>query len=440
MWPTAYPGRRRAGDPGSVPAGAAMTALRSVVAYLASMLRCAEMVYIIVQAGIWHSFYTAAPWRLAAPALTVAWSAVVVAWLRQRRPSAALACVDSALYLALALAAQACVPPAVRDDTFSWLVISMSGQVMFPAWYATSAVSVLIALVSPAAYLAGAALQPAADLRTAVAAAALLLVVGLAHVHLRRVLYGRALAADAGLAEADQAARKRYALLRATIERREHERLVHDTVLNMLTALARAGGQPAAGAADRCQQDVALIEAALASPDDQAGDSRRLQGDLLAEVRAVADGMRARGLTVHFDAGAGAGAGAGADAGDGGAGLPAVPAPVVAAISAAAREALANVAEHARTGEAWVTVRRTGGVVMVTVRDAGKGFDPAGVGHARLGLRRSITERTAECGGRATVRSAPGRGTEVLLCWPAPERPGQLARADHAPVPADSPW
>jgi signal transduction histidine kinase len=176
--------------------------------------------------------------------------------------------------------------------------------------------------------------------------------------------------------------------------------------------------------------------------------------------------MRARGLTVHFDADADADAdaGAGADAGDGGPDLPVVPAPVVTAISAAAREALANVAEHARTGEAWVTVRRTGGVVTVTVRDAGKGFDPAGVGQLRLGLRRSITERTVECGGQATVRSAPGRGTEVSLCWPAtsgqaagpgqvPAGPGQVpagsipvsaesghVTAGHASVPADSSW
>jgi signal transduction histidine kinase len=457
MWPTGFPGRRRAGDTDDVPAGAAMTTLRSVVAYLACMLRCAEIAYIVVQVGIWHSFYTAAPWRITAPVLIAVWSAVLVAWLRRRGPSAPLACADFAVYAALAVAAQACVPPAVRDDTFSWLVISMSGQVMVPAWYAPTALSVLIGLISPAAYLAGALLQPAADIRTAAAAAALLLVVGLSHVYLRRVLYGRAAAADAGLEEADQAARERYALLRATIERREHERLVHDTVLNTLTALARTGGQPGAGAAaaaaSRCQQDVTLVEAALGSPGDLTGDSGRNPLDLLGELRAVSDRMRARGLTVHFDAGAGAAAAAGA--GDGGAagagaaggasdagGAP-VPARVVTAISGAAREALVNVAEHAGTGEAWVAVRRAAGRVLVTVRDTGAGFDPAAVGPTRLGLCRSIAERTAECGGQATVRSAPGAGTEVLLSWPAPadaDWPAGQVTADRAPVTVDSPW
>jgi len=38
---------------------------------------------------------------------------------------------------------------------------------------------------------------------------------------------------------------------------------------------------------------------------------------------------------------------------------------------------------------------------------------------ARLGVRRSITERVEDWGGSAWVRSAPGEGTTVSLCWPA---------------------
>ena len=74
-------------------------------------------------------------------------------------------------------------------------------------------------------------------------AAVLLLMVGLVHSLGRRALYGRAAAADAALDEADQAASEQYAILSRNIERREHERLLHDTVLNTLTALARAGGR-----------------------------------------------------------------------------------------------------------------------------------------------------------------------------------------------------
>ena len=56
----------------------------------------------------------------------------------------------------------------------------------------------------------------------------------------RRLLYRRATADDTELDRADRAAREQYAVLSGTIERREQERLVHDTVLNTLTALARA--------------------------------------------------------------------------------------------------------------------------------------------------------------------------------------------------------
>jgi signal transduction histidine kinase len=68
------------------------------------------------------------------------------------------------------------------------------------------------------------------------------------------------------------------------------------------------------------------------------------------------------------------------------------------------------------------------------VRDHGAGFDLARVDRGRLGLRRSITERTHDCGGRAAIRSAPGQGTEVSLTWPAPVRPASARPG--APDPA----
>jgi signal transduction histidine kinase len=444
MWPTGYATRWRA-SAGSGPAsvGPAMTTLRSVIAYLASMIRFAGLAYVVVQVVIWHSFYTDASFRLLPPALAVAWGVTVAAYLRRHWPSPFLACVDSAVYVVLALGTQACVPPAVRDSAFSWLVISMSGQLMIPAWYAPGVLSVLLALSSPLAYWAGAALQPVTDIRTVTGAGILLLVVGLAHRYGRRVLYARAAVADADVERAGQAAREQYAILCRNIERRENERLLHDTVLNTLTALARADA-PVAEVVTRCRQDVALIEAALGGADDLAVDSAGSPGDLasddlVSEVRAVAAGMRDRGLTVHLEVDDEGGA--------------AIPARVSTAVSNAVREALLNVAAHAGTGEAWVGVRRTvpdGGAevpgrLRVVVRDRGIGFDRARVDQARLGLRRSITERIAECGGQASIRSAPGQGTEVSLSWPAPERPDVPAQAgytlaDHGLVQEGLPW
>ena len=426
MWPTVSASRWQAADgSGDVPIGPAMRTLRSVIAYLASMIRCMGIVYIVVQVTLWHAFYTAAAWRLAAPAVAVAWAVVAAVYLRRRRPSAFLVCADSAVYVALALCAQQCVPPAVRDDMFSWLVISMSGQLIVPAWYAPGVVSVAATLIAPMAYWAGAALQPVTDIRTLAQAATLLLIVGLVHIYGRRVLCGPAAVADAGLNRADQAARAQYAILRARIERREHERLLHDTVLNTLTALTRTGGVAVAGVASRCRQDVDLIADALADPGELAADGGRRVGDLLSEVRAVAAHMRARGLHVHVEIDDG--------------GRQAAPPRVVSAITNAAREALSNVAAHAGTGEAWVSASLTtpdGDAdvpchVQVTVRDRGIGFDPARVDRARLGLQRSIVERTAECGGQARIWSQPGQGTVVSLSWPASDESDASERPDR---------
>jgi signal transduction histidine kinase len=316
--------------------------------------------------------------------------------------------------VALALSAQECVPPNVRDDMFSWLVISIAGQLIVPAWFAPGSLSLLLTLIAPAAYLLGAVIQPVTDSRTLAGATMILLVVGAVHTISRRGLYGRAESADATLAEASQAASEQYAVLARNIERREHERLVHDTVLNTLTALARAGADDLPGVVSRCRHDVALIEDALGGHDDLTAGAGRSYGDLVSEVRAVAADLRGRGLTVHLDI---------EDAEPS-----AVPARVTAAVANATREALSNVAAHAGTGEAWVQVRLTTsavdaeipGRVEVTVRDRGAGFDPDRVDRARLGLRRSIAERAADCGGQGLIWSAPGQGAVVRLCWPAP--------------------
>lgn len=437
MWPTGYTPRWRAtGGSGTAPIGPAMTTLRSVIAYLATMIRCAGIVYIVVQVAIWHSFYTGSSWRLAVPALAVAWAVMVTVYLRKHWPSPFLACADSTVYLALALGAQACVPPAVRDDAFSWLVISMAGQLIVPVWYAPGVLFAPLALSSPLAYWGGAVLQPVTDARTLTGSAILLLIVGLVHGGGRRVLYRRAVAADADLARADQTAGEQYAILCRDIERREHERLVHDTVLNTLTALARSGDAlPDAlpEVVTRCRQDVTLIEAAL-SVGDPATASARPSDGLSSEVQAVVADMRARGLTIHLEADDSRGA--------------AVPARVIMAISNAVREALSNVAAHAETGEAWVSVRHTAPEgdadvpcrLRVIVRDEGAGFDLARVDRARLGLRRSISERIAECGGQASIWSAPGQGTEVSLAWPASELAQAGPPADRLLVQEGLPW
>ena len=99
-----------------------------------------------------------------------------------------------------------------------------------------------------------------------------------------------------------------------------------------------------------------------------------------------------------------------------------LPLTAVEALSAAAGEALRNVAAHAGVDRAIITARGSrSGQVTVTVADHGTGFDPAGVGPARSGLRNSIRGRMADAGGQAEIISARGQGTSVVLTWSPPQ-------------------
>jgi signal transduction histidine kinase len=433
MWPTGYvPRWPGAGDAGRAPGDPAMTTLRSVIAQIAAITRSVGAAYVVFQAVVWHSFYTADPWRLAGPAAAVAWAAVVAARLHRRRwPAWPLACLDSGFYVALALTAEGCVPPATRGEAANWLIIVMASQLIVPAWFAPAALSVPLALAAPAAYWAGIAGYPAtgAGVNSPAAAGALLIVAAAVHWCGRRMLYGLATQADAALARADRDAREQYVVLSRNIERREHERLLHDTVLNTLTALSRAVPGDRAEVVRRCRQDVAMVEHMLSRPADGAdGQAGPPYGSLLGGIEAVVAEMRLRGLDVHVHM----------------TGPVAAPDRAVTAVVHATGEALANVAAHAGTGEAWVTVGPAGTTaapagVQVTVRDVGAGFDPDRVGRERLGVRRSITERVADCGGRASVRSSPGRGTVVSLCWPAPPGPEPGVLVGGTARPGDRP-
>jgi signal transduction histidine kinase/phage shock protein PspC (stress-responsive transcriptional regulator) len=90
----------------------------------------------------------------------------------------------------------------------------------------------------------------------------------------------------------------------------------------------------------------------------------------------------------------------------------------LAALGAATREALVNVAKHSGVTAADLYTEVTPNRVSVFVRDRGAGFDPEAVPSDRRGLRDSVTGRITRLGGTAHVRSAPGEGTEVELELP----------------------
>ncbi|MDO5366625.1 sensor histidine kinase [Kocuria sp.] len=105
-----------------------------------------------------------------------------------------------------------------------------------------------------------------------------------------------------------------------------------------------------------------------------------------------------------------------------------VPTFVAQGLTQAITEAVSNSARHSGADVTYVSMdggqspptptNPEGFYLRFTVRDEGRGFALHEVGAQRLGVRVSIVENIETVGGDAQLRSAPGRGTEVILTWP----------------------
>jgi signal transduction histidine kinase len=91
------------------------------------------------------------------------------------------------------------------------------------------------------------------------------------------------------------------------------------------------------------------------------------------------------------------------------------------AIEAAAyrivQEALTNVGRHSRASEAVVQLHEDGRALRCAVRDNGAGFQVGGRPGAGLGLH-GIRSRAEGLGGRVSIQSSAGGGTEIVAIIP----------------------
>jgi len=98
-----------------------------------------------------------------------------------------------------------------------------------------------------------------------------------------------------------------------------------------------------------------------------------------------------------------------------------LPPAIETALYRVVQEALNNVTRHAHTASARIQLRRIGNTLHCSVQDDGVGFDAdaAVADRTKLGMGFvGMRERVAAVGGRLDVRSAPGRGTDVLVNIP----------------------
>jgi signal transduction histidine kinase len=85
------------------------------------------------------------------------------------------------------------------------------------------------------------------------------------------------------------------------------------------------------------------------------------------------------------------------------------------------QEALRNVAKHSGARRAVVSVAGKNGMILLRVKDSGRGFDAARSKKRGLGLI-SMEERVRQAGGTFTVKSAPGEGVGIEVRIPLAPR------------------
>jgi signal transduction histidine kinase len=221
------------------------------------------------------------------------------------------------------------------------------------------------------------------------------------------------------LLESDQRLRalSRQLLNVQEAERRDIARELHDEIGQSLTAVrihleamirTSPAEDPCVGTARDC---VGIVEQTLRQVRNLCLDLRPPQLDdlgLVAAVRWQLDRQtRAAGLEGYLSA-------SGIDAG--------LDQNLATVCFRVVQEALTNVVRHAGARNVWVDLRQKGDVLGVLVRDDGRGFDVAGararaVQGGSVGLL-SMQERAMLAGGRLTLSSIPGNGTEVRAEFP----------------------
>ena len=210
--------------------------------------------------------------------------------------------------------------------------------------------------------------------------------------------------------------RLRHSIEAAEQERRHWARELHDETLqglaglNVLLRAGLTGGgeqleRAARDAATQIEQQIAALRALIADLRPAVLDELGLEPavDTLARRVAVVEGLEVEQQVELGDE--------------------RLAPEIESTLYRLVQEALTNVAKHARADRAWVTLRATGGTVMVEVRDDGVGFDPSARsgGFGLTGMR----ERVALAHGRITISSNADGGTTVSASVPV--RRGQDA-------------
>ncbi len=227
--------------------------------------------------------------------------------------------------------------------------------------------------------------------------------------------------ADRSMAKAARNQLALSAARAAAAESTEASRILHDTVINTLAAIASGGAatRDVAAVRDRCQRDLSAVAHLLDELPREAGvDPSLFEVTAVTGIRVIRTGASDADLASLE--------GALSDR-------------VRIEMAAAAHELVQNAAKHA--GVEWVQVDRTilPDRMIVRVIDTGIGFDPGAI--IQRGLATSVHSRIEGLGGSVQIDSTPGKGTVVTCSVPLqvnsrredePVKPADTARVVRA--------
>ncbi len=187
-----------------------------------------------------------------------------------------------------------------------------------------------------------------------------------------------------------------------------YKRQIHDSVLQVLARVRRRGAELGGEASELAklagEQEIALRALVATTPQETTANG---ETDLAARLQVLRTGR------IHVST----------------PGNPVrLPEPLSTDLFAVAREALANVEQHAGTAaQAWVLLEELPDAVVLSVRDDGPGIPDGRLEEAaaegRLGVAKSIRGRVENMGGTIMLDTTPGEGTEWEIRVPRPGAP-----------------
>jgi signal transduction histidine kinase len=204
------------------------------------------------------------------------------------------------------------------------------------------------------------------------------------------------------LDEARALAQERGEVLAIEHERNRQHRLLHDSAIQTLEAVASGLRSDPERVQEQARVEAArLREALAASQEDASADAEMSSRNLKGGLEVLRSEYSHLGLECEMTL----------------LEVPPVSAVCAEALLEATREALRNVLKHAGVRTAVVSCSTQGKEAKVTVRDRGHGFHPDAVASG-FGTRQSIRGRLDEVGGRVEVWSEPSRGTRITMWVP----------------------